>query len=122
MTKRELAGELGGILGMLRDHAFLRYAPSGAAEYEEKQRSAGGHFAAIISRATGVPVPNPFPYAGLEGLSSVSAQTVDRAVKRTAAKLAAAQGRAEGAEAAVLARASEAWRKAAEAVSALQAR
>ncbi|PKL26711.1 MAG: hypothetical protein CVV47_01960 [Spirochaetae bacterium HGW-Spirochaetae-3] len=119
MRRTEVAAELAGIVGMLRDHAFLRYSESGRAEYQLKLRTASGLFAAVVAKATGVPVTNPFPDASVEGAVAGGPDSGTRVAKRIAASLAAAAARGSGRRSASLAAAAEAWREAAEAISAL---
>lgn len=56
MTRSEFVAEFGGILRLLRDHAFLAYSPSGRREYEQKLRTCAEYFAYLVFRKTGLPV------------------------------------------------------------------
>ena len=87
MTRSLVAAELAGVIRLLREHAFLRYSPAGRAEYEQKVKAADGLFAVIVSKATGLQVPNPFPHGGVEGLESPDAVSVVRAARRTASQI-----------------------------------
>jgi hypothetical protein len=57
MNTWEFVQEYGGILNLLRAHAFLMYAPGGEREYGEKLDTAAGEFANLVRAYTGVPVP-----------------------------------------------------------------
>jgi len=119
MTRNELAAETAGIVRLLREHAFLRYLPSGSQEYDEKLRAADGHFSGMVYRATGLGAPNPYPHSGLDTLASADADSVVRVVKRIASRLAAAAKKSSGAEASALAQAAVVWSKAADAIASL---
>ena len=119
MTRSHVAAELAGVVRLVREHAFLRYTPSGRLEYEQKLKAADGLFAAIMSSATGVTVPNPFPHGVVEGLEAPDADSVVRAARRTAARLARAAKTARGAAAAGLELAAAAWLRGAAALAAL---
>jgi len=109
-----LSAELTAALRLLREHAFLRYVPSGAAEYEEKVRTACGMFASAVSRAAGAPVPNPYPAATIDGLGATGPDAGVRAARRVAAALAKASAANPGSDR--LRRAADAWRRASEAL------
>ncbi len=119
MTRSGVAAEAGSIVRLLREHAFLRYLPSGLREYDEKLQAADGQFAGVIQRATGLAVQNPYPYSGLDTLASAEADSIVRIVRRIASRLAAAAKKSSGAEAANLAHAAMAWSKAADAIASL---
>jgi len=110
MTQAELSNELRALLRLLREHDFLRYSATGRREYEEKLRTVTGLFTELVARALARPLPNPYPAASLEGLKAEGPEAAVRAAQRLAAKLRGADGGAQGAEA---------WRKAAEDLSAL---
>jgi len=64
MTRSELAAETCSIVRLLREHAYLRYQPSGSKEYNEKLKAADGQFSGLVHQATGLAVPNPYPHLG----------------------------------------------------------
>lgn len=76
MNRAEFAAEFGGILRLLREHAFLAYSPSGRNEYEQKLRSCAELFAYLVFRKTGVPVRAP---AGLVPIETVREPTYSAA-------------------------------------------
>ncbi len=119
MTRSELAAETGGIVRLLREHAFLRYLPSGSLEYNEKLKAADGQFSVMVHRATGLGAPNPYPHSGLDTLASADADSIVRIVKRIASRLTSAAKKSRGAQAATLAQAAAVWNKAADAIASL---
>lgn len=119
MTRSEVASETGSIVRLLREHAFLRYSPTGLREYEEKLKAADGQLSGIVYRATGIGAPNPYPHSGLDTLASSDADSIARVVKRIAARLASAAKKSSGAEAEGLAQAATVWSRAADAIASL---
>jgi len=119
VTRSELAAETGSIVRLLREHAFLRYLPSGSDEYEERLKAAGGQFSAVVSRATGLGTQNPYPHSGLDTLVSVDAASIGRIVRRIASRLASAAKKSSGADAAALVQAAVVWNKAADVITSL---
>ncbi len=113
MTRAEAAAEYGALLRLLREHAFLRYSSAGAAEWEDKLRSVSALFAALVSGAAGLALPDPYPHSGLEKAQRSDFGALAAQAKRCAALLAAAAGRAEGRERVRLAAAAAAWKRAA---------
>ncbi len=106
MTQREFVQDYAGIINLLKEHAFLQYAPSGAQEYSQKQRSAVGYFVHLIFRVTGMDLPVPdYSLVDISPTSNPSYQAAKTSIKRTAARFKAASqsgvsGRQECAQAA----------------------
>jgi hypothetical protein len=119
MTRSELAAETCSIMRLLREHAFLRYLPSGSQEYNEKLKAADGEFCRLVHQATGLVAPNPYPRSGLDTLDSADADSVVRIVRRIASRLASAAKKSSGAEAATLVRAAVVWNRVADAIASL---
>ena len=119
MTRSEVAAETGALVRLLREHAFLRYSPSGRREYDEKLKAADGQFSGLVYRVTGLSAPNPYPRSGLDTLASADADSIVRIVKGIASRLTAAAKKSDGAESATLARAALVWSKAADIIASL---
>jgi hypothetical protein len=59
MTRGEFTRELGGIVQLLKEHAFLQFSPTGMREYLEKERLASELFARLISAMAGIELSVP---------------------------------------------------------------
>jgi len=98
MTSREFAAEFASILGMLADHRFLQYTPTGRAEYRQKESAAIGYFVALVGRATGLALtaPNPdfMPISSVVEPSKTAALSLmRRTIRRLVAAADATNGR-----------------------------
>lgn len=65
MTRKEFVEEFSGIVYVLREHAYLRFSPTGAREYADKERAALESFARLAGTLAGVALAPP---TGLEGV------------------------------------------------------
>jgi hypothetical protein len=79
MNRRQFEGEFAQILVMLREHAFLKYSPSGRAEYALKVAAAYLYFRSLTHAATGVVLPEQSELAA--DLDAVRGSTVSEAVR-----------------------------------------
>jgi hypothetical protein len=59
MTRGEFTRELGGIVQLLKEHAFLQFSPTGMREYLEKERLASELFARLVSSMSGIELSIP---------------------------------------------------------------
>ncbi len=87
MTQAELSNELRALLRLLREHEFLRYSAAGREEYQEKLRTACGLFAAAVTSAVGLQVPNPYPTATIEGFQGEGFAAAEKAARRISSRL-----------------------------------
>ena len=96
MTRAEFAAELGGILRLLREHAFLAYSPSGRREYERKLGACAELFAYLVFSKTGVPVkalPGFLPLESVRDATYENGKTLAaRAAKRALVQARKASG------------------------------
>jgi len=79
MNRRQFEGEFEQILIMLREHAFLKYSPSGRAEYTLKLGAAYLYFRSLTHAATGVVLPEESDLAA--DLDAVRGSTVSEAAR-----------------------------------------
>lgn len=117
MDRKEFAAEFGGILGLLRDHAFLAYSPSGRREYEQKIRSCAEQFAYLVFKKTGIPVtvlPGLVPIEGARDASFSSGRSLALRVAKSAH---AAAMKASGLDREYFDRCATLWARAAEKLS-----
>jgi len=92
MTKVQFEGEFEQILTLLREHAFLKYAPSGRLEYQGKIVASYDYFISLIQAATGITLPpNPELAENLDTLRFSRTQEVIRLLSKEALRTAKAQ-------------------------------
>ncbi|OHE63262.1 MAG: hypothetical protein A2413_14430 [Treponema sp. RIFOXYC1_FULL_61_9] len=97
MTKAEFSGEFDQILRLMRDHAYLQYAPSSRAEYEKKIEAAFWHFRELVRSCAGIELGSDLEAAQeIARLRSPSSSDAARALARVGKRL-AASGKTEDA-------------------------
>jgi hypothetical protein len=111
VRRREFEGEFDQILRMLREHAYLQYAPSRRLEYEARIAATFVHFRNLVLECAGIELP--FDKEAAEDLSRLrgpSCSEAARTLARAGSRL-VASGREDAAQP---------WVKAAAALRALR--